>query len=79
MLGTYCSYVEKFERGQMFRRYCVRCVHNTAHLGDEELHCQYLEYRATYQPIGRRELIPDTFLKPSIRIPKDLRGDKDHG
>ncbi|MBA7683713.1 hypothetical protein ES703_92094 [subsurface metagenome] len=69
MVGTFCRQVGKYERGQMFRRYCVRCVHNTAHLGDAELHCRYLEYR----PSNRKgESIPDP--KPTIRIPPDLRG-----
>lgn len=62
MIGTFCTQVGKFERGQMFRRYCVGCVHNTARLGDAELQCQYLEWR---------EVIPNK--KPSIRIPPDLR------
>ncbi|MBA7632706.1 hypothetical protein ES703_40259 [subsurface metagenome] len=70
MLGTFCTQVMKFERGQLFRRYCVRCVHNTAHLGDAELHCRYLEYRQQHK--GGREVIPDK--KPTIRIPPDLRG-----
>lgn len=72
MLGTYCTIVNKFERGQLFRQYCTRCSHNTAHLGDEELHCRYLEYRVTYQPKNRREVIPNK--KPTIWIPEDLRG-----
>ena len=71
MIGTYCTYAGKFERGQLFRRYCVSCVHNTAHLGDAELQCRYLEYRITYQPQKGRAVIPNT--KPSIRIPPDLR------
>lgn len=61
MVGTFCTQVNKFERGQMFRRYCVRCVHNSAKLGDAELQCRYLEWR----------VIPNK--KPSIRIPPDLR------
>ena len=72
MLGTYCTLVKKFERGQMFRQYCVRCVHNTAHLGDEELYCRYLEYLITYQPKGKRQVIPSK--RPSVWIPPDLRG-----
>jgi len=71
MLGTFCPKVKKFERGQMFRHYCVGCVHNTAHLGDDNLHCRYLEYRVTYQPNRKGEIIPST--KPSIQIPPDLR------
>ncbi len=63
MVGTYCTQVNKFDRGQMFRRYCVRCSENTAHLGDTELRCRFLEYR----PVN-----PDN--KPAIRIPADLRG-----
>jgi len=65
MVGTYCTLAKKFERGQMFRRYCVRCVHNTAHLGDTDLHCRYLEYRLS------SSRLPDS--KPSISIPRDLR------
>ncbi|MBA7552341.1 hypothetical protein ES705_44902 [subsurface metagenome] len=68
MIGTFCTQVQKFNRGQMFRRYCVGCVHNTAHLGDAELHCRFLEYRVT----RKGEIIPDR--KPAIRIPADLRG-----
>lgn len=71
MIGTYCTVVKKFERGQLFRRHCVGCVHNTAHLGDEELYCRYLEYRVTYQPKNRKEKLPDK--KPSVWIPPDLR------
>jgi len=67
MIGTYCTEVGKFERGQMFRRYCARCVHNTAALGDTELHCRYLEYRFS-SGVGR---LPDK--KPSIVVPRDLR------
>jgi len=67
MIGTYCTQVKKFERGQMFRRHCVRCVHNTAHLGDEELFCRYLEYRITNPPNRKPK-------KPSVLIPPDLRG-----
>ncbi len=63
MIGTYCTQVKKFERGQLFRRYCTRCAHNTAHLGDVEMHCRYLEYRSVN---------PDK--KPTIRIPPDMRG-----
>lgn len=62
MIGTYCTYVGKFARGQFFRRYCVRCGHNKAHLGDTELRCRFLEYR----PVN-----PDN--KPAIRIPLDMR------
>ncbi|MBA7661636.1 hypothetical protein ES703_69656 [subsurface metagenome] len=69
MPGTYCTMVKKFERGQMFRQCCFRCVHNTAHLGDDKLYCRYLEYRLT--PNLKGEIIPGT--KPSIRIPVDLR------
>jgi len=72
MLGTYCTLVRKFERGQMFSKYCVHCVYNTAHLGDDRLYCGYLEYRITYQPKGKKEAIPGT--KPSVWIPPDLRG-----
>ncbi|MBA7637565.1 hypothetical protein ES703_45211 [subsurface metagenome] len=71
MIGTFCTLVKKFERGQMFRHHCTGCSHNTAHLGDAELHCRYLEYRVTYQPKNRREKLPDR--KPTIRIPADLR------
>ena len=71
ILGTYCTYAGKFERGLMFRRYCVRCVHNTAHLGDDELHCPYLEHRITSPPDRKGEIIPGS--KPSIRIPLDMR------
>ena len=71
MIGTYCRQTGKFERGQMFRRYCIGCVHNTTHLGDEKLYCRYLEYRITYHPKKGGEVIPNT--KPSIRIPPDLR------
>ncbi|MBA7615833.1 hypothetical protein ES703_23120 [subsurface metagenome] len=65
MIGTFCKQVGKFDRGQMFRRYCVRCGHNTAHLGDKELRCQYLEYRKN------GEVIPNK--QPTIRIPPDMR------
>ena len=71
MLGTYCTKVGKFERGQMFRRYCVRCVQNTAHLGDDELHCRYLEHRITSPPDRKGEIILGS--KPSIRIPLSMR------
>ncbi len=71
MLGTFCNQVKKFERGQMFRHHCIGCVHNTAHLGDTKLYCRYLEYRVTYQPKRRREVVPTT--KPYIWIPPDLR------
>ncbi len=64
MIGTYCTEVKKFERGQMFRHYCVGCVHNTANLGDTEISCRYLEYRHS----GRG---PNS--KPSISIPLDMR------
>ena len=63
MIGIFCTYAGKFARGQMFRRYCVRCCHNKAHLGDTELRCRFLEYR----PVN-----PDK--QPTIRIPADLRG-----
>ena len=72
MIGTYCTLVKKFERGHLFRRHCVGCVHNTAHLGDEELHCRYLEYQVTYPPDRKGEIIPG--WKPTICIPPDLRG-----
>lgn len=71
-MGTFCTFVGKFDRGQMFRRYCVRCVHNTAHLGDAELHCQFLEHRGNPKPKGGGEIIPDK--EPSVSIPPDLRG-----
>lgn len=71
MLGTYCTQVKKFERGQLFRRHCVQCVHNTAHFGDAELRCRFLEYQVTYPTNRRGEVIPDR--KPTIRIPPDLR------
>lgn len=71
MLGKYCRYVGKFERGQMFRRYCVGCVHNTANLGDTELHCQYLQYRIIYPPDRKGETIPGS--RPVILIPPDLK------
>ena len=61
-MGTFCRYVEKFDRGRPFRRYCVRCPNNTAHLGDKELHCSFLEYRPT-----------DNDKKPAIRIPAGMR------
>ncbi len=67
MLGTYCTLVKKFNRGHLVRRHCVGCVHNTAHLGDKELHCRYLEYRHS-SGAGR---LPDK--KPSVLIPPDLR------
>lgn len=72
MVGTFCTHVNKFDRGQLFRRYCVRCIHNTAHQGDAELHCRYLEFRMTYPTDRKGEIIPNS--KPSIRIPMDLRG-----
>jgi len=72
MIGTYCTLVKKFERGHLFRRHCVGCVHNTAHLDDEELHCRYLEYRIIPK---KEEFISSK--KPAIRIPPDLRGE-DH-
>ena len=72
MLGTYCTLVKKFERGQLFRHHCVRCVHNVAHLGDTELHCRYLEYRVIYPPNRRGDIIPNS--KSTIRVPPDLRG-----
>ena len=72
MIGTYCTIIKKLERGQMFRQYCVGCVHNTAHLGDEELHCRYLECQLIYPPDRKGEIIPD--LQPPICIPADLRG-----
>ena len=72
MIGTYCTQVAKFERGQMFRHHCVGCAHNTAHLGDVDLHCRYLEYRIVSPAHRRGEIIPD--WKPTIRIPADLRG-----
>lgn len=72
MLGIYCNLVGKFERGQMFRKYCIHCVHNTAHLGDEQLLCRYLEYRVTYQPKHKKEAIPSK--EPAIWIPPDMRG-----
>jgi len=71
VLGTYCTFAGKFERGWMFRHYCGRCIHNTAHLGDHELHCPYLEQRITSPPGRKGEIIPSS--KPSIRIPLDLR------
>ncbi len=71
MIGTYCAYVEKFERGQLFRRYCVRCTHNMALLGYTEFHCQHLEHRITYPTHRKGEIIPGS--EPSIRIPVDLR------
>lgn len=67
MIGIYCTQAGKFARGQMFRRYCVRCIHNTAHLGDTELHCRYLEYRHC----GAGRMLDS---KPSISIPPDMRG-----
>lgn len=72
MPGTYCTQVNKFERGQLFRRHCVGCVHNTAHLGDAELRCRFLEYRAILPAPKTVKLIPDR--RPTIRIPTDLRG-----
>ena len=63
MVGTFCKYVGRFDRGQLFRRYCVRCSHNTAHLGDKELRCPFLEYR----PLNNDK-------KPAIRIPAGMRG-----
>ena len=72
MIGTYCTKVKKFERGQMFRRYCITCVHNTAHLGDAQLCCRYLEYRITYPPDRKGEIIPN--VSPCISIPLNLRG-----
>jgi hypothetical protein len=74
MVGTYCTQVKKFERGQMFRRYCVRCVHNTAHFGDDKLYCQFLKYRGTHPPHRKVEIIPDS--RPTIWIPLDLRRQK---
>ena len=71
MLGTYCTQVKKFERRQMFRKHCIHCVHNTAHLGDEQLRCRYLERRMTYQPKHGKEVIPNK--EPAIWIPPDLR------
>jgi len=62
MRGIFCTYAGKFDRGQMFRRYCVRCEHNKAHLGDTELRCRFLEFR----PLNTDE-------KPTIKIPADLR------
>lgn len=64
-MATFCTLVGKFDRGQMFRRYCVRCVHNTAHLGDAELHCPFLEHRSPPKPNDK---------KPTIAIPPDMRG-----
>ncbi len=71
MIGTYCTYVGKFDRGQLFRRYCVRCVYNMAHHGDKELQCRYLQNRKTSPPDRKGEIIPGS--KPSITIPLDLR------
>jgi len=71
MIGTYCTLVNKFERGQMFRHHCVGCAHNTAHLGDAELRCRYLEYLVIYPANRKGEIIPDR--KPTIQIPADLR------
>ncbi len=72
MIGTYCTHVKKFNRGQLVRRHCGGCVHNTAHPGDAELHCRFLEYRFIYPAHRKGEVIPDR--KPTIRIPADLRG-----
>lgn len=72
MLGTYCTQVKKFERGQMFRRHCVGCAHNTARQGDVEMGCRYLKYQIISPPNRKGEIIPDS--KPTIRIPPDLRG-----
>ena len=66
MMGTYCTYVGKFARGQFFRRYCVRCGHNKAHLGDTELRCHYLEYRKNGEVIPNKEA--------TVKIPPDMRG-----
>ena len=71
MVGTFCKYVGRFDRGQLFRRYCVRCVYNTAHLGDAELRCPYLEYRIIYPANRRGKIIPGR--EPAICIPTDLR------
>lgn len=68
MPGTYCTLVKKFDRGQLFRCCCVGCVHNTAHFGDGEMHCQYLEYRHASGE-GRMPV-----SEPSVWIPPDLRG-----
>lgn len=71
MICTFCTIVKKFNRGQMFRCHCVGCVHNTAHLGDAELHCRFLERRIIYPAHRKGEIIPDS--KPTIQIPADLR------
>ena len=71
MLGTYCTLVKKFQRGQLFRHYCVGCVHNTAHFGDAEMHCHFLEYRVINPAHRKGEIIPGR--KPTICIPPDLR------
>jgi len=71
MLGIYCTLVKKLERGQLFRQYCVGCVHNTAHLGDEELRCRFLGYRAINPAHRKGEIIPGR--EPTICIPTDLR------
>ncbi len=71
MIGTYCTLVKKFNKGHLFRRHCVGCVHNTAHLGATELRCRFLEYRVIYPANRKGEVIPDR--KPFICIPADLR------
>ncbi len=71
MIGTYCTQVKKFERGRMVRCHCVGCAHNTAHLGDAEMHCRFLEYRVINPAHRKGEIIPGR--KPTIRIPSDLR------
>jgi len=72
MLSTYCTLVKKFNKGRLFRKHCVGCAHNTAHLGDAELRCRFLEYRIIYPAHRKDEIIPDR--KPTVQIPPDLRG-----
>ena len=76
MLGIFCKKVELFERGQMYTHYCQSCNQNQASRilqgehGDGHLYCPQLEYRITYHPKKRREVIP--LSAPYIWIPRDL-------